>query len=749
MVETFGDSAEQEYLYIKSGEDEYRNAGDVALFKYFKMELFRGGRQGKKRSSVDDAEAIWSSFGKMFMRTAAYRGGLISREYDLEHLLLCLEPEAACLQVKQHHDKVHQWENGMKLMVLDCGGGTIDITTHHVVSTEPIGLEELEEPCGGPWGSTVADVKFKEFMKKLLGCSNSTWAKLEESTEMFSLMSEWENKKTDHHPGKKVWISIAEMLDHELIGMSKEGFENARRRFNAGSSAHVGGMGKKLWLSADLVNSFFEDAIVEIIKETDIVLTRQPGISVVYLVGGFSASPLLQEAVTKGLERSGLRVQTLPKPGLAIVLGAARFGSNSESTFLSRKARLTYGTMTNTKYDNDNPQHQPRRSQTKFIGDGFYLRVFSSYVERGMDLPVGTFNSGQTVQLPLLTVSQLLPKHVRRTLARISGLTGELSEANLTRALCVHHKFKADSVVDAAKAAAEVKKLLTMGSESTALNRIEAAWGRLKTYFDNPSVELIICDSEGMYAGGPACIITSAFVVSSRLNSRLRYTFGASVGPVRSSLGALSLLGEVVRRSPRLRAASPSEVVPPCLPTGGASREAAEPGVVPPTPVPAGGAGSTGGPSGVGAKAASWRSVVPGAQSGFSSNDVEEELTAKRHLADLSVPGAVNSMMCPAQAILDSGAGGQAGDAIQPVDREEVPDEAVERLATREPEMVMSPLEEETGWEAALTEALQSVSAAGLSGNGVRKLIAIVDRHHNVFVGLCGAIRQRTWNPWW
>ena len=89
-------------------------------------------------------------------------------------------------------------------------------------------------------------------------------------------------------------------------------------------------------------------------------------------------------------------------------------------------------------------------------------------------------NSGQAVQRPLLTISQLLPKRVRRNLARISNLMGELSEADLTRALCVHGECKADSEVDAAKAAAEVKKLPTMGSESTALDRVDAAWGRLE-----------------------------------------------------------------------------------------------------------------------------------------------------------------------------------------------------------------------------------------------------------------------------
>lgn len=83
----------------------------------------------------------------------------------MQHLSLCLEPEAACLQVEHHHRNVYKWETGTKLMVLDCGGGTIDITTHHVVKTDPLGLEELEEPLGGPWGSTTADAKFKQFTK--------------------------------------------------------------------------------------------------------------------------------------------------------------------------------------------------------------------------------------------------------------------------------------------------------------------------------------------------------------------------------------------------------------------------------------------------------------------------------------------------------------------------------------------------------------------------------------------------------
>ncbi|CAB1106384.1 unnamed protein product [Ectocarpus sp. CCAP 1310/34] len=148
-------------------------------------------------------------------------------------------------------------------------------------------------------------------------------------------------------------------------------------------------MGRKVSLTPELVSSFFEEAMVEIVKAAETVLARQPEISVVYMVGGFSASPLLQERVTSAVQKPGLRVETLERPGLAIVLGAARYGA-SDSTIVSRKARLTYGTKYVTRYDENNKKHTDRQAHARFVGDGLYLDKFSCYVEKGTDLPVGT-----------------------------------------------------------------------------------------------------------------------------------------------------------------------------------------------------------------------------------------------------------------------------------------------------------------------------------------------------------------------
>ena len=45
-------------------------------------------------------------------------------------------------------------------MVVDCGGGTVDITVHEM-SNEEGKLKELFKATGGPFGSTTVDDAFK------------------------------------------------------------------------------------------------------------------------------------------------------------------------------------------------------------------------------------------------------------------------------------------------------------------------------------------------------------------------------------------------------------------------------------------------------------------------------------------------------------------------------------------------------------------------------------------------------------
>lgn len=61
---------------------------------------------------------------------------------------------------------------GKVVMVLDCGGGTVDITVHKLLceTTEKFLCQELLPSSGGcEWGSKYVDIYFEEFLKDLFG----------------------------------------------------------------------------------------------------------------------------------------------------------------------------------------------------------------------------------------------------------------------------------------------------------------------------------------------------------------------------------------------------------------------------------------------------------------------------------------------------------------------------------------------------------------------------------------------------
>ena len=51
---------------------------------------------------------------------------------------------------------------GGRYMVVDCGGGTVDITVHEITSTEGQ-LKELFKATGGPYGSVSKNNHSEEY----------------------------------------------------------------------------------------------------------------------------------------------------------------------------------------------------------------------------------------------------------------------------------------------------------------------------------------------------------------------------------------------------------------------------------------------------------------------------------------------------------------------------------------------------------------------------------------------------------
>lgn len=139
-------------------------------------------------------------------------------------------------------------------------------------------------------------------------------------------------------------------------------------------------------------------------------------------------------------------------------------------------------------------------------------RFFKEYREYERNVKLS--NSGQTVQRPLLTLSQLLPEHVRWCLADLyfeDNGDEELAESDLRRGLAQHGECWTGSDIHPNQAVAEVERLLEMRSEPTAVARIDAARARLEEYFENPGVARIFREKR-KYIEGSARIITEALV---------------------------------------------------------------------------------------------------------------------------------------------------------------------------------------------------------------------------------------------
>jgi len=123
----------------------------------------------KKIRWVLTVPALWGEEHKLFMKKAAVEAGIIEHSSST-NLLLCLEPEGASIQCRE--DAEEELKKEMKkddiVMVLDCGGGTVDITVHKLTCepSEKFCCEEILPTSGGcEWGSKYVDKYFEEFLR--------------------------------------------------------------------------------------------------------------------------------------------------------------------------------------------------------------------------------------------------------------------------------------------------------------------------------------------------------------------------------------------------------------------------------------------------------------------------------------------------------------------------------------------------------------------------------------------------------
>lgn len=328
--------------------------------------------------------AIWTDPAKQFMREAAENAGI-----EKDKLLIALEPETASLCCKKlSFDKMvgavggyDVFSPGSTNIVLDAGGGTIDIVVHEVQRNG--NLKEIKKASGGNWGGTMVDKEFQNFLENILGKNVMEKFKRDQKYDYLDIFREFEVTKrtitsqttknvTFRYPASL--SEIYEQLNHKKL--KDDTIEDCKFKL----------IGDKIKLNAGIVKGFFSNAIKHIVQHMEqlMLCPEVSNASHILMVGGFSESTMLQDALRNAFPTKKFVIPN--EAGLAVLKGAVIFG-HEPSTIGYRISRFTYGIKTSVDFDCK--QHPASRLKFPKIGHALCKGVFGKHVEINQQIQIG------------------------------------------------------------------------------------------------------------------------------------------------------------------------------------------------------------------------------------------------------------------------------------------------------------------------------------------------------------------------
>jgi len=99
-------------------------------------------------------------------------------------------------------------EEGTRYMVVDCGGGTVDITVHEMEGRHGY-LHELYKATGGPFGSVGVDLAFESLLTEIFGSEFIESFKTKRPAGWVDLMIAFESRKRAANPYKDNPLNIS------------------------------------------------------------------------------------------------------------------------------------------------------------------------------------------------------------------------------------------------------------------------------------------------------------------------------------------------------------------------------------------------------------------------------------------------------------------------------------------------------------------------------------------------------------
>ncbi|CAH0022627.1 unnamed protein product, partial [Clonostachys rhizophaga] len=288
--------------------------------------------------------ATWSEKAKLLTRCAALDAGFASKESD--KIMLIPEPEAAAHAALKSglHTLANFVETGTNVMVCDCGGGTVDITSYEIQRTHPtLKLREVAVGAAGKCGGTFVDRNFFKLMVERFGEAFTSLG-ADQIGPASSFMDQFELKKKDFsmkNPSKRPHRLILPMPSLQLTPEIQKYYEKR--------SSSVLLRPEDFKILFDPVIDKIEKLVQDQVSEVE----RREGssISTIILVGGFGSSPYLNERLESWCKQRRIRLKLPWTDGWSAIVRGSVLRGLEGSIVKEKKCRRHYGYTLSHRYN--------------------------------------------------------------------------------------------------------------------------------------------------------------------------------------------------------------------------------------------------------------------------------------------------------------------------------------------------------------------------------------------------------------
>ena len=319
----------------------------------------------------------------------------LPEEFNPDKLSLALEPESAALYSQEMvGDQIASdpstaiIKRPSDYMVIDIGGGTVDITAHIEVEG---GIVVENIPSGNAWGGTQVNEAFSKMLQGIV--NDPGFSKFLDTEEQSQRMASLNNMFYNEFEKQKVLFGqckteeIAISLPKMVVGFYGKVLAKAVTKMSG--IEYDEDMNDTLYIEKEVVErQLFGPALDGIIKCTlEAIEENEYKVNTFYLVGGFGGCKYVHEKVTAAIEEAynskgqSCTVLVPPTPQLAVATGAAMWRKNPEK-IKARRSDATYGIGVSITFeDGEHDEHYKyyNKEQKEYRCNS----VFSVFLEKG------------------------------------------------------------------------------------------------------------------------------------------------------------------------------------------------------------------------------------------------------------------------------------------------------------------------------------------------------------------------------